>query len=173
MHVIQEQESRRVPRAARRAGRLGLAAVLVLVAMSAACAGGSSGAADSGWPWGNDSVTPPDFAKELAGASGPDRPVVVCTAPPFLYRIGHIPGSVLHGPASSPEGLDSLTKWADTLPRTANVVIYCGCCPLAHCPNLGPAYKTMKGLGFTRVRVLLIEDNFKTDWVDRGYPAEK
>jgi rhodanese-related sulfurtransferase len=115
-------------------------------------------------------VTPADFAGELAGA---DKPIVVCTAPPFLYRIGHIPGSVLHGPASSPEGLNSLTKWAASLPRTANVVIYCGCCPLAHCPNLAPAYRALKGLGFTRVRVLLIEDSFKTDWIDRGYPFEK
>lgn len=144
-----------------------------LVAFSAACVGGEAGSASSGWPWGTDSVTPAEFAKDLASASGPDKPVVVCTAPPFLYRIGHIPGSVLHGPASSPEGLNSLTAWAQPLPRSSNIVIYCGCCPLADCPNLSPAYKALKGLGFTRVRVLLIQDNFKTDWVDRGYPYER
>jgi hypothetical protein len=147
-------------------------AVMVVV-FTAACGGGPSGSASSGWPWGSDAVTPADFASELASASGPDKPVVVCTAPPFLYRIGHIPGAVLHGPASSPQGLDSLKTWAATLPRTANVVIYCGCCPLAHCPNLAPAYQALKGLGFTRVRVLLIEDSFKTDWMDRGYPHER
>lgn len=144
-----------------------------LVVMAAACGGGGSDPASSGWPWDNDAVTPADFAKELASASESDRPVVVCTAPPFLYRIGHIPGALLHGPASSPEGLNSLTKWADTLPRTANVVIYCGCCPLEHCPNLAPAYTAMKSLGFTRVRVLLIKDNFKTDWIDPGYPYDR
>jgi 3-mercaptopyruvate sulfurtransferase SseA len=146
--------------------------VSALVEMTAACAGGAS-QSSSGWPWGNDSVTPAAFAKELAASSGPDRPVVVCTAPPFLYRIGHIPGAVLHGPASSPDGLNSLTKWADSLPRTANVVVYCGCCPLAACPNLAPAYRALKGMGFTRVRVLLLEDNFKTSWIDRGYPFER
>ena len=150
-----------------------LAAVTVFVALAAACAGGSPESSTSGWPWGTDSVTPAEFAAELASAAGADKPVVVCTAPPFLYRVGHIPGSVLHGPASSPEGLDSLVKWAETLPRTANVVIYCGCCPLAYCPNLSPAYKAMKGLGFTRVRVLLIQDSFKADWVDSGYPVER
>ena len=31
----------------------------------------------------------------------------------------------------------------------------------------------MKGLGFTRVRVLLIQDSFKADWVDRGYAYER
>ena len=149
------------------------ASIVAAVFMAAACSGDPSGSASSGWPWGTDSVTPAEFAKELASASGPDKPVVVCTAPPFLYRIGHIPGSVLHGPASSPEGLNGLTAWAQPLPRSSNIVIYCGCCPLADCPNLSPAYKALTGLGFTRVRVLLIQDNFKTDWVDRGYPYER
>lgn len=159
---------------AARASRSGaLAVAAALVALAAACAGAPPESSSSGWPWGTDSVTPAAFAAELASASGADKPVVVCTAPPFLYRVGHIPGSVLHGPASSPEGLDSLTKWADTLPRTADVVIYCGCCPLADCPNLAPAYRALKGMGFTRVRVLLIQDNFKTDWIDRGYPYER
>ena len=151
-------------------------ALIIAVSLTggfAACGGGAAGSASTGWPWGNDSVTPAAFAAELAGASGADKPVVVCTAPPFLYRIGHIPGAVLHGPASSPEGLASLKNWAQSLPRTANVVVYCGCCPLANCPNLAPAYAALKGLGFTRVRVLLLEDNFKTSWIDRGYPYER
>jgi hypothetical protein len=151
----------------------GLAALLAAVAMlslSAGCASGSAGSASSEWPWGTDSVSPEAFAKELASA---EKPVIVCTAPPFLYRVARIPGAVLHGPASSPEGLNSLTTWARTLPRSTNVVIYCGCCPLSQCPNLSPAYKALKGLGFTRVRVLLLEDNFKTSWIDRGYPYER
>jgi hypothetical protein len=152
--------------------RPALVVSLVLVAMSAACAGGGSGS-PSGWPWGNDSVTPADFAKELAAAPDTDKPVIVCTAPPFLYRTAHIPGAVLHGPASSPGGLNSLTKWADPLPRSANVVIYCGCCPLAACPNLAPAYKALTGMGFARVRVLLLEENFKASWIDPGYPYER
>jgi thiosulfate/3-mercaptopyruvate sulfurtransferase len=149
-----------------------LMAAAALLALAAACAGGAS-QSSSGWTWGTDSVTPADLAAELAGASPADKPIVVCTAPPFLYRVGHIPGSVLHGPASSPEGLNSLTTWAQPLPRAANVVIYCGCCPLEQCPNLAPAYKALKGLGFTRVRVLLLPTNFKTDWVDRDYPIER
>jgi hypothetical protein len=149
------------------------AVIVAVVLVAAACSGDASGSASSGWPWGTDSVTPDEFVTELASASGADKPVVVCTAPPFLYRIGHIPGSVLHGPASSSEGLNSLTTWAQPLPRSTNLVIYCGCCPLSHCPNLSPAYKALKGLGFMRVRVLLIQDNFKTDWVDRGYPVER
>ena len=173
MRAIRAEDPGCHPAMARRSGLAVLAAAIMFVALSAACAGGSTGAASSGWPWGSDSVTPADFAKELASASGPDRPVVVCTAPPFLYRTGHIPGAVLHGPASSPDGLNSLTAWAQAQPRATNLVIYCGCCPLEQCPNLAPAYKALKGLGFTRVRVLLLEDNFKTSWIDRGHPYER
>jgi thiosulfate/3-mercaptopyruvate sulfurtransferase len=151
--------------------RLALAAVLVTAV--AACGGDNSGSASSTEPWGANTVKPADLVGELASASGADKPVVVCTAPPFLYRVGHIPGAVFHGPASSPSAIDELTAWAQTLPRTTNLVIYCGCCPLAQCPNLRPAYKALKDLGFTRLRVLILPENFATDWVDRGYPVEK
>jgi thiosulfate/3-mercaptopyruvate sulfurtransferase len=181
MSAIREHDVRAFLAPAWRLGLRGAIVAAALVAMTAGCAGscgiGSAsigiGSDSSGWPWGTDSVTPADLAKELASASGADKPVVVCTAPPFLYRVGHIPGAVLHGPASSPEGLTSLTTWAQTLPRSTSVVIYCGCCPLAQCPNLSPAYRALKGLGFTRVRVLPLETNFKTDWVDPGYPFER
>lgn len=153
------------------AGALILSALLL--AMSVACTAESSGSASPAQPWGTDAVAPAEFAKELAGASDAAKPTVVCTAPAFMFRTAHIPGAVFHGPASSPEGLASLKAWAEPLPRGTDIVIYCGCCPLNVCPNLRPAYATLKGLGFTRVRVLLLAENFKIDWVDRGYPYER
>jgi hypothetical protein len=139
----------------------------------AACGGDSSGSASSAEPWGANTVKPADLVTELAGTSGADKPVVVCTAPPFLYRVGHIPGAVLHGPMTSPTAIDELTAWAQPLPRSASVVIYCGCCPMEQCPNIRPAYKLLKELGFTRVRVLALPTSFATDWLGRGYPVEK
>jgi hypothetical protein len=173
MTPIRRQDARHDRVAAQLSRLVALVAGAALITASAACAGETTGSASSGWPWGTDSVTPADFAQELASTSGADKPVVVCTAPPFLYRVAHIPGAILHGPASSPEGLNSLTAWAQPLPRSTNIVIYCGCCPLDVCPNLRPSYAALKGLGFTRVRVLLINQNFKTDWIDRGYPYER
>jgi hypothetical protein len=108
--------------------------------------------------------------KELASA---DKPVVVCTAPPFMYRTGHVPGAVLHGPTMEPAVIRQLTGWAQALPRDTNLVIYCGCCPLAHCPNLRPAYTALKELGFSRLRILNLPENFGTDWADRGFPTER
>ena len=121
-------------------------------------------------PWGTNTVTPAELLKELGA---PDKPVVVCTALPSMYRMGHIPGAVLHGPGVSPAALQALTSWAQPLPRTTNLVIYCGCCPMRDCPNLRPAYSALKGLGFTTVRVLILADSFRADWIERGYPIER
>ena len=138
-----------------------------------ACSTDSPRSASSAEPWGPNAVTPAEYARELAGASAAEKPVIVCTAPVFMYRVGHIPGAVLHGPTGSPEGLNDLMTWAQPLPRSTNLVIYCGCCPLSHCPNLRPAYVALRDMGFTRVRVLLLGENFKVDWIDPGYPFER
>jgi rhodanese-related sulfurtransferase len=90
-----------------------------------------------------------------------------------LFHPGHIPGATMQGPASTPEGLEALRKWAQSLPRDAVVVIYCGCCPLVHCPNVRPAFSALKAMGFTNVRVLELATNFGADWVEKGYPVDR
>jgi thiosulfate/3-mercaptopyruvate sulfurtransferase len=145
----------------------------VLALGLSACAGNTAGTASSTELWGENIVKPAELVAELANASGPDKPVVVCTAPPFLYRSGHVPGAVLHGPMTSPSVIGEFTAWAQSLPRSSNIVVYCGCCPMEQCPNVRPAYKVLKDLGFSRVRVLILPDNFATDWVSRGFPIEK
>jgi thiosulfate/3-mercaptopyruvate sulfurtransferase len=160
MTAIRQQDLHRHTTADWRRGFAALAAAAILAAASA-CGGEATGAAAPGEPWGSNFVMPADLAKELTGS---EKPVVVCTAPAFLYRTARIPGAVLHGPASSPEVLNQLST---------SLVIYCGCCPLSDCPNLRPAYSALKDLGLARVRVLLLPDSFRTDWIERGYPIEK
>ena len=155
--------------AARLARRLAATGLTLLVV---ACAGDSTDTTSSSStePWGSHTVSPADLVKELSAV---DKPVIVCTAPPSMYRMAHIAAAVLHGPASSPGPLNELTAWAKGLPRTTSLVIYCGCCPLAYCPNLRPAYNALKDMGFKNLRVLILAENFGTDWVDRGYPVER
>jgi len=141
-----------------------------LIVPSAACGGGAADAESGAEPWGPNLVLPADLAKELAGA---DKPVVVCTAPLFLYRMAHIPGAVLRGPASDPGVLIELVSWAKTLPKSTNLVIYCGCCPMNDCPNLRPAYRALKDVGLAKLRVLILPDSFRADWIERGYPIER
>jgi hypothetical protein len=101
------------------------------------------------------------------------QPAIFYVGFPVLYRAAHIPGAVLAGPCSKSEGLDLLTKALGPLPRTREIVLYCGCCPFQKCPNIRPAYQAAADLGFSRVRVLVIETNLHTDWVAKGYPVER
>jgi thiosulfate/3-mercaptopyruvate sulfurtransferase len=135
----------------------------------------SGAAADSpSDPWTTaQTVQPADLAKELAAAKAAGKPTVVCVAPHVLYEGGHIPGALFHGPGSTAQGIDDLKKWAQPVPRSENIVIYCGCCPLDHCPNLRPAFVALRDMGFTHLRALIISTNFYTDWVKPGYAYEK
>jgi rhodanese-related sulfurtransferase len=88
------------------------------------------------------------------------------------YRAGHIPGAVLAGPAESEEGLKTLSAVAMGLPRDREIIVYCGCCPWDSCPNVRPAVALLRQMGFTRVRALVLPNNFAADWVAHGYPVE-
>ncbi len=125
-------------------------------------------------PWTvSETVTPADLVKELSDPNPAKRPIVACVGFKFLYDGGHVPGASYHGPGSKPEGLADLKAWARSLPKSSNVVLYCGCCPMVRCPNLRPAFTALHDAGFARLRVLLLPTNFATDWVGKGYPMEK
>jgi hypothetical protein len=125
-------------------------------------------------PWRDAQVVKSaDLAKEIADAKGTNRPVVVCSGFQVLYEGAHVSGAVFHGPASNREGLDDLKRWAQGIPRSSNVVVYCGCCPFDHCPNIRPAFEMLHSMGFQHLRVLMLSNNFAQDWVSQGYPVEK
>jgi hypothetical protein len=100
-------------------------------------------------------------------------PLVLHVGFRVLYDRAHIEGSAYTGPARDPEGLKLLSAKVAGLPRDTAIVIYCGCCPWSHCPNIAAAHEALTGEGFTRVRVLYIAENFGTDWIDKGYPAKQ
>ena len=124
-------------------------------------------------PWSvGQIVQPAELARELNGKSG-TQPTVVYVGFRTLFAGGHIPGATFHGSASTDQGLSELKKWADALPRATDLVIYCGCCPFEKCPNIRPAFSTLNGMGFKKLRVLALPTNFATDWADKGYPLQK
>lgn len=90
-----------------------------------------------------------------------------------LYKQGHIEGAVFAGPAGREEGRKLLRRKAEHLDRGKLLVIYCGCCPWPHCPNIHPAYEMLRKMGFTDLKVLYIPHNFGTDWVMLGYPTAR
>jgi thiosulfate/3-mercaptopyruvate sulfurtransferase len=123
-------------------------------------------------PWtASQTVKPEEFAKELA--AGKSKPTILFVGFQRLYSAGHIKGAQYHGSGGRPEGLVEIKNWADPLPRSTNLVLYCGCCPLDHCPNLRPPFSMLHAMGFTNVRVLLLPTSFAVDWADKGLPYEK
>ncbi len=88
-----------------------------------------------------------------------------------MYEMAHIPGSKYVGAASQADGLAALQKLVAKLPRNQQIVIYCGCCPWSHCPNIRPALQTLKEMGFTNLKALDIPQRFGDDWTAKGYPV--
>jgi thiosulfate/3-mercaptopyruvate sulfurtransferase len=101
------------------------------------------------------------------------KPVLIQVGSHVLYSQAHIPGSEYIGPASSESGLEQLRMRVKSLPRNKLIVIYCGCCPWNHCPNVKPADDALQALGFTNVKALYIPNNFGVDWVEKSYPVAK
>ncbi|MGA8740329.1 MAG: rhodanese-like domain-containing protein [Terracidiphilus sp.] len=108
----------------------------------------------------------------LLKASGA-RPLVLQVGSRVMFAQAHIPGSVYAGPGSQAAGLQLLERAVAFTSKNKLIVIYCGCCPWNHCPNIGPAYKRLKDLGFTHVKALYMANNFGDDWMAKGYPVDK
>lgn len=105
--------------------------------------------------------------------SGKEKPLMIQVGSHVLYTQAHIPGSEYSGPAGNPAGVQKLQQRVASLPKKKSIVLYCGCCPWNHCPNVKPAFDALTAMGFTNVKVLYIPGNFGADWVDKGYPTAK
>jgi len=121
-------------------------------------------------PWPKSDVIEPAALAELL--KGEHTPEVISVAFPVLYRQKHIVHAVNAGPGSKPEGLEALKKAVAGLSKDADIVLYCGCCPMVKCPNIRPSYQALKDAGFTHVRVLDVPTNMHEDWYTKGYPSE-
>ena len=115
----------------------------------------------------------PDALNRLLSAKAADKPLVLQVGSHLLFAEAHVPGSKYAGPGSQPSGLELLTSTTSALPKSQPIVLYCGCCPWNRCPNLEPAFRKLKDLGFTNVKALYIAENFGANWVDKGYPVER
>jgi thiosulfate/3-mercaptopyruvate sulfurtransferase len=117
-------------------------------------------------------INPEELVKILQSPKG-EKPLMIQVGSHVLYEQAHIPGSEYIGPASYESGLQQLRQRVQALPRRKVIVLYCGCCPWSHCPNVKPADDALRALGFTNVKTLYLPDNFGANWVDKGYPVAK
>lgn len=111
-------------------------------------------------------IEPAELATALNGKK--DLPVIVSVGPGAT-----IPNSIAVGMVNNPEGLDKLKAQLKTIAKDKKIVVYCGCCPFEHCPNVRPAITLLKEMKFTNYYLLNIPHNIKRDWIDKGYPVSK
>ncbi len=116
-------------------------------------------------------IQPSDLAGILRNTGS--HPVILQVGSRVLYTEAHIPNAQYAGPGAQQEGIQNLKNHVDSLARDRLLVIYCGCCPWARCPNVAPAYLQLRAMGFSNVKVLYLADNFGADWVAKGYPVER
>lgn len=117
-------------------------------------------------------IQPHDLARLLADTTG-KRPVVLHVGPKILFQSGHIAGSRHVGPASTPTALVALKQALREIPHQQQIVLYCGCCPWADCPNVGPALLAAREMGLESVRLLHLPRNLQHDWIDKGLPISR
>jgi hypothetical protein len=142
-------------------------AILIALPVSFAADGGQASSIPAA-----SLMQPAELAKILQGSAS-EKPLIIQVGSRVLYEEAHIPGSEYIGPTSSPEGREKLRQRLQAVSRGKVVVLYCGCCPWSHCPNVKPAWDLIQSLAFSKAKVLYIANNFGSDWVDKGYPVAK
>ena len=144
---------------------------LCLVALAMALAFAAPAAAQSG-----SAPTIPQTAliqpAELAASlKAGEKPAILQVGFKKMFDEAHIPGAVYAGPGNAENGIAALKTAALSLDKTKPVILYCGCCPWTRCPNVAAAWRTLSELGFAKLKVLYIPDNFGADWAEKGYPV--
>jgi len=159
-----------------RSGRAGAFAALMLlcVAPGRMCAAGQWAAppSSSALSVPTSVLLQPEELNRLLQTPGAEKPLILQVGSRVLYAQAHIPHAEYVGPGSQDAGAQILRNRVASLPRKTFIVLYCGCCPWNRCPNVGPAYRLLLDMGFTRVKVLYLADNFGADWVNKGFPVE-
>ena len=118
-------------------------------------------------PWTEKQLMPPLELANLINSSSPEKPVIFSIGVAAVIK-----GSIDIGPARDKANIDKFRKELGKLPKNSNIVIYCGCCPFMHCPNIRPAFRLLNEMGFTNQKLLNLSTNIKTDWINKGYPVQ-
>jgi hypothetical protein len=123
-------------------------------------------AKNEGEPWTKQQLLEPtDLAKTINNTKSA-QPMIYCVGPQAVIK-----NSIDIGSAQVPSNLINFKQQISRLPKNANIVIYCGCCPFDVCPNVRPAVNILKEMKFTNFKLLNLPHNVKVDWIDHGYPV--
>lgn len=116
-------------------------------------------------PWTEKQLMAPADLAGIINDPKAKQPVVFSIGPQAIIK-----HSIDIGPAKEKENLQKLKQELSKLSKDADIVIYCGCCPFEHCPNIRPAFNLLNKMKFTNHKLLNLPKNIKVDWIDKGYP---
>jgi len=116
--------------------------------------------------WTNDQLLQPS---DLAATLKDNKEVAV------IFSVG--PGAIIPhsrdmGMIKEQQNMKKFKQELENLPKDTSIIIYCGCCPYEHCPNVRPAIQLLKDMKFTNYKLLDLPDNIKIDWINKGYPTQ-
>lgn len=117
--------------------------------------------------WTADQLEQPaDLAQRIN--DNKNVPVIINVGPGAI-----IPHSIDAGMAGEAEGKAKLKSILSKLDKNSDIVVYCGCCPFDHCPNVRPAIAMLKENKFTNYHLLNLPQNIRVNWIAKGYPVNK
>jgi hypothetical protein len=118
--------------------------------------------------WQENQLMPPAELAKVINDINAHQPIVFSIGPVAIVR-----GSIDIGAAKEKGNLKKLKEQLKNLPKDTAIVIYCGCCPFEHCPNIRPAFKLLNEMKFTNHKLLNLPKNIKVDWIDKGFPMNE
>jgi thiosulfate/3-mercaptopyruvate sulfurtransferase len=118
--------------------------------------------------WKKEQLMPTKELADKINTNAKDKPLIFNVGP-----MENIKDAIAVGAATN---LTFASKMQSTLAmenKTKAIVVYCGCCSYASCPNIKPAYDILIAQGFKNTKVLELPEGIKPDWVAKGFPMEK
>src|ERR1700680_35727 len=116
-------------------------------------------------PWRPDQLMEPKDLAVILNSSTVVKPLIISVGPAGLIK-----DAVYIGPVHDKENFDKLKEFLSKEKKDRQIIIYCGCCPFEHCPNIRPAFKLLNDMKFTNQKLLNLSRNLKADWINNGYP---
>ena len=117
--------------------------------------------------WKKEQLMPTKELADKITANAKDKPLIFNVGP-----MENIKGAQAVGAATNATFSTKILSYLTMESKTKPIVVYCGCCSYASCPNIKPAYDYLVAQGFKNTKVLELPDGIKPDWVAKGYPTE-
>lgn len=117
--------------------------------------------------WKKEQLMPTKELADKINTNAKDKPLIFNVGP-----MENIKGAIAMGAATSVTFNNRIESSLAMESKTKPIVVYCGCCSYASCPNIKPAYDMILTHGFKNIKVLELPEGIKPDWVAKGYPTE-